>query len=145
MKTERSAGSIIYRKEKDNIYYLLLRYQSQAKKAVDYWGFPKGHIEAGEREKQTVLREVKEETGIKNLKFKKGFRYVLGYKFRKEGHVVEKTVSFFLAETDKKTIRVSFEHVGYQWINYKQALKELLFENDKKMLKAANKFILSQK
>ena len=28
------------------------------------WGFPKGHMEEGETEEQTALRELKEETGI---------------------------------------------------------------------------------
>jgi 8-oxo-dGTP pyrophosphatase MutT (NUDIX family) len=138
---EKSAGAIIFRKEKDSIYYLLLRYQSQAKKGVDYWGFPKGHIEGNETDKETALREVEEETGIKDLKFYKDFRYFINYKFRKEGRVVFKTVIFFAAETETKEINVSFEHIGYQWIKYPQAIKELSFPNDLAMLKKAHRYI----
>ena len=141
---EKSSGAIIYRKEENNIYYLLLRYKSLAKKGVDYWGFAKGHIEAGESEKQTTTREIEEETGIKDLFFKQGFRYVIRYTFRKLGKTVSKTVSFYVAETKTKEVNVSFEHIGYQWIKFNQALKELHFENDKKMLKQANKFILKK-
>lgn len=139
---EKSSGAIIYRKDKNDIYYLLLRYESQAKKGTDYWGFPKGHIEEGEEEKDTVLREVLEETGIKDLSFKKGFRYLIKYQFRKEGKVVFKTVTFYIAQTKTKNVEVSFEHIGYQWIKYNQALNELHFENDKKMLRKANKLLL---
>lgn len=139
---EKSSGAIVYRYENNQIYYLLLRYQSQAKKGVDYWGFPKGHIEREETEKDTLLRETFEETGLKDLKIKKGFRYLIRYRFRKDGKLVSKTVSFYIAETKTKEVVVSFEHIGYQWIKFDRALKELHFENDKKLLKQANKFIL---
>lgn len=142
---EKSSGAIIYRKEKDKIYYLLLRYQSQAKKAIDYWGFPKGHIEGKETEKDTAIREVREETGIKDLKFGKGYKYFINYKFRKDGKIVFKTVTFFVAETKTKDVKVSFEHIGYQWIKYGQAIKELNFENDIAMLKKAHRFIITKK
>lgn len=138
---EKSAGAIIFRREKDSIYYLLLRYQSQAKKGLDYWGFPKGHIEGNETEKETVIREVEEETGIKDLSFVNDFRYFINYKFRKEGKPVFKTVTFFIAETFTKEVNVSFEHIGYEWIKYNQAIKELNFPNDIAMLKKANRFI----
>jgi len=141
---EKSSGAIIYRYEKNNIYYLLLRYQSQAKKGVDYWGFPKGHIEGAETEKETVVREIFEEAGLSDLIIRKGFRYLIRYRFRKEGKLVSKTVSFYIAETRTKEVKVSFEHIGYQWIKFDRALKELHFENDKKLLKQANKFILKK-
>ncbi|MDD4661849.1 MAG: bis(5'-nucleosyl)-tetraphosphatase [Candidatus Pacebacteria bacterium] len=138
---EKSSGAIIFRKEKNNIYYLLLRYQSQGKKGVDYWGFPKGHIEGVETEREAATREIMEETGLKDITFLDGFRYVINYKFRKEGRVVSKTVTFFIAETTVKEVEVSFEHIGYEWIKYSQAMKELNFENDRDMFKKAHKFI----
>ena len=138
---EKSSGAIIFRREKDSLYYLLLRYQSQAKKGLDYWGFPKGHVEGRETEKETAKREIEEETGLKDINFLDGFRYLINYRFRKEGAVVLKMVSFFIAETKTKEVEVSFEHIGYQWIKYSQALKDLNFENDKDMFKKAHKFI----
>ena len=33
------------------------------------WLFPKGHIEAGETDEETALREIQEETGLKNLEY----------------------------------------------------------------------------
>ena len=42
-------------------------------------GFPKGHIESGENEKQTALREIYEETGV-HTTIIDGFREFYNYK-----------------------------------------------------------------
>ena len=70
---EKSAGAVIFRKEDDKIYYLLLHYQG------GHWDFPKGNIEKGEKLEDTVRREVKEETGIENIKFALGFKEAIKY------------------------------------------------------------------
>jgi tRNA nucleotidyltransferase (CCA-adding enzyme) len=49
---------IIYYHEYDQTYLLV-----QGKKSFK-WGFPKGHMELGESEEQTAIREFFEETGI---------------------------------------------------------------------------------
>ncbi|MFA7141979.1 MAG: NUDIX domain-containing protein [Candidatus Paceibacterota bacterium] len=138
---EKSAGLIIFRREKEKIYYLLLRYQSLSKKGIDYWGFPKGHIEGEETERETAAREAVEETGIKDLRFIDDFKYLIDYSFKKSGKIVFKTVTFFIAETTTKKVRVSFEHIGYQWVKYEPALSSLSFSNDIDMLKKAHRFI----
>ena len=61
MERERSAGAIIFREEKRKIYYLLLHYES------GHWDFPKGHVEKEEKEKETVKREIREETVPRNM------------------------------------------------------------------------------
>ena len=66
---------------------------------------------------------------------------MIDYCFRKKGKIVFKTVTFFIAETKTKEVKVSFEHIGYQWIKYNQAIKELNFLNDVAMLKKAHRFI----
>ena len=58
MSKEISAGAVVYFKNKDTIEYLLLHYKS------GHWDFPKGHIEEGEEHKDTVEREIEEETSI---------------------------------------------------------------------------------
>jgi 8-oxo-dGTP pyrophosphatase MutT (NUDIX family) len=67
MDKEFSAGTLIFRKEKEQALFLLI-YSNRNK----IWGFPKGHIEPGEDEKDAVLREIKEETGISDLRFISG-------------------------------------------------------------------------
>jgi 8-oxo-dGTP pyrophosphatase MutT (NUDIX family) len=74
MPVEKSAGAVIFRKEGGKIYYLLLYYQSGARRPHPYWDFPKGHIEKGEKPEDTARREVKEETGLKNIDIIEDFR-----------------------------------------------------------------------
>jgi len=139
MPQEKSAGAAVFRK-KDNItYYLLLHYQP------GHWDLPKGHIEKGESEEETVKREVEEETGLKDIQIVGGFREKIKYFFRAEGRNVFKTVIFYLAETKTEEIKISPEHTGYKWLPYDEALKKLTFKNAKNILKKANAYIFSGK
>lgn len=142
MPIERSAGAIIFRKEEDNVYYLLLHYPFGPRTDKDYWDFPKGHIEKGESERETASREVEEETGLNELEFIPGFKEQIEYFFKAEGKTVFKTVVFYLAKTKTKEIKISFEHIGYQWLSYQQAQEQLAFGVAKEILKKANDFLL---
>ena len=142
MSREKSAGAIIFRKEEDNIHYLLLHYPSGSRASKDYWDFPKGHIEKEEKEIETAGREVEEETGLKELEFISGFKEQIEYFFKLKGETVFKTVVFFLAETKTKEIKISFEHIGYQWLPYKEAQEQLTFDNAKTILKKANEIVI---
>lgn len=149
MPKEKSAGAVVFRKEGDKIYYLLLHYQS------GHWEFPKGHVEEGETEEKTVKREVAEETGIKDLKILPGFKQYIRYFFRRSyglkgearrmAPFVSKFVIFYLAETKTKDIKISFEHQGYKWLPYEEALKQLTFKNAKEILEKADEFLNSKR
>jgi bis(5'-nucleosidyl)-tetraphosphatase len=141
MPIEKSAGAIIFRKEGDEIYYILLHYPKGSRTSKDYWDLPKGHIEKGETEAKAMRREVFEETGIKDLKLVSKFREVIKYFFRWQGKTIFKMVVFYLGETKNKEIKISGEHMGYQWLNYKKALEQLTFKNAKEILKKANEFL----
>jgi len=138
MIKERSAGAIIFRKEKDKIKYLLLHYKYKG----EYWGFPKGNIEKGESEIDTAKREIEEETGITDIKFLEGFKERVHYFYRREGQMVSKDVIFFLGKTRTKEVKISWEHVGYEWVDFDTAMKRLK-PNSRKILEKANKFITS--
>jgi len=128
----KSAGAIIFRKEGGKIFYLLLCYQS------GHWDFPKGNIEKGEKLEETATREVKEETGIKDINFIKAFKEQIKYFYKIEGKKIFKTVVFFLVETKTEKIKISYEHVGYKWLLFEGALGRITFDNSKKILIKAN-------
>jgi len=142
MPVERSAGAIVFRKNKE-LKYLLLHYSGTT--GEDYWSFPKGHIEEKESEKETVIREIKEETGITDIKFIDGFKEKISYFYKKENKTIYKEVFFFLAETETKEIKISYEHIGYEWLNFEDALARLKFKNDKEVFIKAHKFLVSRK
>jgi len=144
MPIEKSAGAVIFRKEGNKIYYLLLHYPSNAKAPREYWDFPKGHIEKGEKIEETVKREVKEETGLKDIKLIEGFKEWIKYFFKFKGKNIFKIVTFFLAETKTKTVKVSFEHIGFKWLPYEEAIEKLTFKNAKDILKKANDYLNSK-
>lgn len=146
MPKEKSAGAVIFVKEpsfvkttedkNSKIYYLLLHYKS------GHWDFPKGHIEKEETEEETTKREVEEETGLKDIEIIKGFKESIKYFFRLKGRNIFKTVVFYLAEARTKEVKISWEHIGYKWLPYYEALKQLTFKNAKEILKKANDYIL---
>ncbi len=132
---ERSFGAIIFRKEEDYLY-LLLHYPSQNNNS--YFEFAKGHPEQGEEIINTVKREVKEETAIDDLNFVPGFKERITYFYIRDGERVLKEVTFFLAETKKKDITISHEHIGYKFLPFKEAYETVKFKNSKEVLKKAH-------
>jgi len=136
---ERSAGAVVFTNTPTGPEYLLLRYGG------GNWGFPKGHVEAGESDVQAAQREVEEETGIPvgAQKLLPGFEDDTDYRFRR-GHVlVEKDVRFFLIESGVRDVRISHEHSAFAWLLYGPALERVSFEGPRRILQAAHAFILS--
>jgi len=138
MPFERSAGAVIFRKEEGRAYYLLLHHQS------GHWDFPKGNIEKGEKLEETVKRETKEETGLGDIKFIPGFEEAIKYFYKLKSKNIFKIVTFFLAETRTKDVKISWEHIGYQWLPYQEALTQVTFKNAKEILQKANNFLLGK-
>ena len=68
MIREKSCGAVIFIKKEEQPKYLLLNY------AAGHWDFVKGNVEVNETEKDTVLRELKEETAIVDAHFLDGFK-----------------------------------------------------------------------
>jgi 8-oxo-dGTP pyrophosphatase MutT (NUDIX family) len=131
---ERSAGAVLFREDKERLY-LLLHYQAE------HWDFPKGNIEEGEEELDTVRREVKEETAIDDIEFIEGFKRISEYYYRRVGKLIHKQVVFYLAKTEQSDVKISYEHIGYQWLPYKEALERLTFKNSKRILADAEEFL----
>lgn len=145
MPIEKSVGAIIFRKgEKGEILYLLLNYSAIGKIEKSYWGFPKGHIEKREKEIETIKREIKEETGIEDINFVENFKETEKYFFKFKRKNILKFVTYYLVETKTKKVKLSFEHIGYKWLPYKEALEQLTFQNTKEILKKANDYLIKE-
>lgn len=162
MPLEKSAGAIIFRQprsrtpkenkfptgqasslwgKKKEIKYLLLHYPSGSNPKKDYWDFPKGHIEKGEEEIDAAKREIKEETGLDDIEIIEGFKEHIKYFFRFKGQAIFKIVTFYLAKTQTEDVKISFEHIGYQWLAYEKAFNQLTFDNAKEILRKARQFL----
>ncbi|MDO8463457.1 MAG: NUDIX domain-containing protein [bacterium] len=139
MSYEKSAGAIIYKVKRDGRrvepFFLLLRYPG------GYWEFARGHVEDGEREHATALREIREETGLTELRFLRGFREKYRFHFKRSGKSVAKDAVLYLAEATRWNVQVSEEHDGYVWASYREAMVHLNFENAKQVLRKAQTFL----
>ena len=146
MKTieEKSVGAVIFRRANvggaQKMLYLVLHYHTHD----NYWEFPRGGVEKGESETQTALREIWEETGLKetDLKFVEGFRAAMHYFYTLEGKHRSKDAVYFLAESKTDAIKLSAEHLEFKWLEYEDALKTLKFENARDVLKSAHDFLM---
>ena len=137
MPIEKSSGAVIFKQEGGEPLFLLLHYNA------GHWDLPKGHIEKGEKSQEAAAREIKEETGIADIKFMEGFEEWIKYFFKHGGKTIFKIVTFFLAQTQIKEVKISHEHKGFQWLPYERALKKLTYNNAKKVLKKANRYLES--
>jgi bis(5'-nucleosidyl)-tetraphosphatase len=131
MTFEKSAGAVVFYRGKQTEYLLL---------HSSYWGFPKGHMENGEDEHQTALREVREEAGL-DVIILDGFREVDAYSFRRKGEPVEKQSVYFVAQARERNARLSHEHDDMAWLSFDEALARLGYEGGREILRKANDFL----
>ncbi len=131
---EHSAGAVVFRKTSDGRRYLLLQNGGR-------WDFPKGNREDGESELQTVLREVAEETGLNDVSVIPGFRKVIEYFYRRDGKDIHKQVVYLLANTSDENVKISFEHQGFAWFPFSDALRRASYDNSKMTLSEADAFL----
>ncbi|MCI8361798.1 MAG: NUDIX domain-containing protein [Clostridia bacterium] len=129
LRKEKSCGCIIIKNRK-----VLLVYE----KNRNFWGFPKGHMEEGENEIQTALREVKEEVGLE-VEIDEQKRYTLNYIIKDE---IDKTTVLYIATPKSEEIIIQESEIqNIKWCDFDEALNTLTFENWKEMFKKVIKDI----
>jgi bis(5'-nucleosidyl)-tetraphosphatase len=131
---DKCCGAIVIFNNK----YLLVKARE---KDGGHWNFPKGHVEDGETEEETALREIKEEVGLE-VEFVKSFRDVNIY----YDHInkVDKQVVFFLAKakSDKVVLQES-EVAGFEWLEFDDAVAKVTHDDARETLQKAHVFVLA--
>ncbi|MEF9984562.1 MAG: NUDIX domain-containing protein [Oscillospiraceae bacterium] len=129
MKYEKSCGALVIRGKGSDTQLLILKH-----KYGGHWSFPKGHVENGETEIQTALREVNEETGL-TLDLFSGFRQAVEY-FPSPN--VKKEVVYFLGYAKNDNIKKQEEEISeIKWVKLDEAHKIVTFKNDKNLINQA--------
>ncbi|XP_044300012.1 bis(5'-nucleosyl)-tetraphosphatase [asymmetrical] isoform X2 [Varanus komodoensis] len=144
--TLRACGLIIFRRLQEarstsalgnNVEYLLL----QTSYGTHHWTPPKGHVDPGEDDLQTALRETQEEAGLEPSQFTiiDGFKKELNYVVKGK----PKTVIYWLAEMkDHSTeIKLSPEHQAFRWLTLPEACRLSGYEDMQAALKEAHQFL----
>lgn len=129
---QKSVGAVILNAKNE----VLIMFSAANK----YWEFPKGKVERGEKELDTLKREMYEETGIRRFRLHPAFRESIYYNFRVSGAVINKVVIYYLFKTGSE-IKVSDEHAKFQWVNLDEVDKHLKHVNQKNLVKSVRAFL----
>jgi len=136
-KRETSAGGVVFRRDGARTLVLLIRDAHRS------WGFPKGHVEAGEAFPEAAVREVREETGLDHLDVV-AVVCSIDWRFRFRGKLIHKTCHFFALETpDRRTKPQRAEGItACRWVTIAQGQRMLTHENAREVLAAAGALVL---
>ena len=133
MLDEKSCGALVYRKYHGNTEILLIKHINSG-----HWAFPKGHVEEGETEIETAMREIKEETGI-DVIIDQSFREIVTYSPRRDTH---KEVVYFIAKAKNTDYTPQEDEIAdIKWVEISRAGSVLAYENDKSIVNKAKNFI----
>ncbi len=129
---EKSCGAVLFAQSDGVRKYLLIKNMS------GHIGFPKGHIEFGEDEKKTAMREVYEETGVR-IKITDSFREYYCYTIN---NFIRKKAVYFLSSFNPANIKMCIREISeYKLLDYNEAYETLSFKHDKDVLEKAQKYI----
>lgn len=134
---ETSIGIIIF-KVNECVEFLLLQRSND-----DLWDFPKGHYQDNnklESEMTVALRELDEETQIKNVELFDKFRYEYKFINPKGSH---RQIILFLGKSQENPI-LSDEHKQFRWVNFTEACRLLEYKEKIGLLKEAKKFLIKK-
>lgn len=136
MILDKSVGIIPVRRD-DNDFLFLLVHQ-----VLGHWAFPKGHPNPEETELETALRELREETGIKESKIVDDFKYTQQYSFEEGAELVDKEVVFFIGFVGDEKIQVMEDEIqAFEWLSFDKCMERLTYDNSRAMLKTAYQHI----
>ena len=118
---EKSCGCIVI----DNNKVLLVKHNA------GHWDFPKGHMEQGETEQETAIRETKEETNIE-VEIITGHRYTTQYSPKEN---TWKEVVYFVAQKKQGILTPQVTEVEkVEWVELEKAKDIITYESSKEIL-----------
>ncbi len=132
-KFTRKAQVIIFKKINDEPAFLMLH--RSGGKGV-FWQPVTGSVEEGEDYTMGALREVEEETGIKD--YLKLYEGVHSFEFNSDFNGPSQEEVFGMEVEEGVEPKLSHEHDKYKWCELEEALDLLKFESNKKALRHLN-------
>lgn len=138
-RRESSAGGVVFRVAEGRPLFLLIRDR------YGNWGFPKGHLERGERADSAALREVMEETGLRAVSVL-GAIETIEWRFRFRGTLILKNCQFFLMESTAAATKPQRSEgiTNCRWVTLDDAQKMIRYDNARDVLRHAHEMLSSR-
>ena len=133
---EFSSGGVVIKETESGLKVLLI------KDGYGHWTWPKGNIEKDESSQDAAIREIWEETGVKNIGMMDKLD-TIHYFYRLKGKLISKTVYLYLFEAkgNERLKALESEIEDAKWLSPEEALERIEYKGAKKILnKAINRF-----
>ena len=134
---EKSCGAVVFTRINNEIKYLLIR------NLTGIYGFPKGHVEQGETEEQTALREVFEEVGLA-VNLLPSFRSEDEHPIPQKENTIKQIVYFLGEYCNQQFTYQKEELTDALLVDYETAMTLFQFDSSKRILTEANNFLLGR-
>lgn len=128
---EPTAGGVIFRRAKNgkNVEILLIQ------DAKNRWTIPKGHIEEGEKPRETTKREIGEETGLKEMKVMHWLGKI-NFRYRRQSSLVLMTTEIYLVKAlgDTDDLKPEDWMNGIKWFPAAEAVDTIAYDDISKLI-----------
>jgi ADP-ribose pyrophosphatase YjhB (NUDIX family) len=134
---ETTAGGIVFRRNQKNEVEILL-----TQDAKDRWTIAKGHVEEGEITRETAEREIREETGLQEMRVLDWLGKI-NFRYRRQSSLVLMTMHVYLVQAKGDTNKLKKEDWmnGLGWFPLAKALDMIEYEDIGKLMLLAMKKI----
>jgi 8-oxo-dGTP pyrophosphatase MutT (NUDIX family) len=138
MPIEQCCGVVVIYRSTDEDLFLILQHTDME----GSWTFPKGHMESGETQVQTALRELREETGIKTVALADMPPLFEEYTVTVDGEKRLKHVTYFIGYVDDMHVVIQPSEIHtYRWMTYEKALETFTYDTRRETLRTAKQYI----
>ena len=134
MRYEKSCGAVVFTRAGGQIKFALVQ------QLAGFYSFPKGHVEKGETEQETALREIYEELQLKPTLLE-GFRTVDEHIIPNKPNVTKQIVYFLGEYADQEIVFQREELLSAPLVTYDEAMALFKYESSKRILNEAYDFI----